>query len=73
MKAAFFNNTADGRPRSQIAYVYAGGSLVYVACLEEIAYRRGYISSQELASLGEEMKNSSYGEYLCEVAGGESE
>jgi glucose-1-phosphate thymidylyltransferase len=44
-----------------------------IACLEEIAYRRGYISSQELASLGEEMKNSSYGEYLCEVARGESE
>jgi glucose-1-phosphate thymidylyltransferase len=44
-----------------------------IACLEEIAYRRGYISSQELASLGEEMKNSSYGEYLCEVASGESE
>ena len=43
-----------------------------IACLEEIAYRRGYISSQELASLGEEMKNSSYGEYLCEVARGES-
>ena len=39
-----------------------------IACLEEIAYRRGYISCQELASLGEEMKNSSYGEYLCEVA-----
>jgi glucose-1-phosphate thymidylyltransferase len=44
-----------------------------IACLEEIAYHRGYISSQELASLGEEMKNSSYGEYLCEVARGESE
>ena len=43
-----------------------------IACLEEIAYRRGYISSQKLASLGEEMKNSSYGEYLCEVARGES-
>jgi len=43
-----------------------------IACLEEIAYRRGYISSQELASFGEEMKNSSYGEYLCEVARGES-
>jgi glucose-1-phosphate thymidylyltransferase len=42
-----------------------------IACLEEIAYRRGYISSQQLASLGEEMKNSSYGEYLCEVARGE--
>jgi glucose-1-phosphate thymidylyltransferase len=44
-----------------------------IACLEEIAYRRGYISSQELASQGEEMKNSSYGEYLCEVARGESQ
>ncbi len=44
-----------------------------VACLEEVAYRRGYISSQELASLGEEMKSSSYGEYLCEVARGESQ
>jgi glucose-1-phosphate thymidylyltransferase len=44
-----------------------------IACLEEIAYRRGYISSGQLASLGEEMKNSSYGEYLCEVARGEGE
>jgi glucose-1-phosphate thymidylyltransferase len=43
-----------------------------IACLEEIAYRRGYISSQELASMAEEMKNSSYGEYLREVARGAS-
>jgi len=43
-----------------------------IACLEEIAYRKGYISSQQLAALGEEMKNSSYGEYLCEVARGEN-
>ncbi|HEY5659091.1 MAG TPA: glucose-1-phosphate thymidylyltransferase RfbA [Myxococcota bacterium] len=43
-----------------------------IACLEEIAYRKGYISREKLASLGEEMKNSRYGDYLCAVARGES-
>ena len=35
-----------------------------IACLEEIAYRMGYISEEELESLASSMKNSSYGDYL---------
>jgi glucose-1-phosphate thymidylyltransferase len=43
-----------------------------IACLEEIAYRKGWISRDALAKLGEEMKNSSYGAYLRRVAAGET-
>jgi len=44
-----------------------------IACLEEIAFRRGWISRDELDALGAEMKNSSYGEYLRRIASGELE
>lgn len=40
-----------------------------VACPEEIAYRMGYISRDQLASLGEIMKKNSYGQYLLRLAG----
>ena len=36
-----------------------------VACIEEVAYVKGFISSDELAALGEEI-GSDYGEYLLE-------
>ena len=42
-----------------------------IACLEEIAYRRGWITRDALAALGAEMKNSSYGDYLRRIASGE--
>jgi len=38
-----------------------------IACLEEIAYRMGYISRNELESLASSMKNSSYGDYLRRI------
>jgi glucose-1-phosphate thymidylyltransferase len=38
-----------------------------VACLEEIAYRRGYISDDELERLAVAMKGNSYGGYLLQV------
>jgi glucose-1-phosphate thymidylyltransferase len=41
-----------------------------IACLEEIAFRQGYISRGDLARVGEEMKNSQYGEYLARLARG---
>ena len=44
-----------------------------IACLEEIAFRKGWIAREMLAALGAEMKNSSYGEYLCRIASGELE
>jgi glucose-1-phosphate thymidylyltransferase len=35
-----------------------------VACLEEIAYRQGYIDAAQLRELSARMGKSSYGEYL---------
>ena len=40
-----------------------------VACPEEIAYRMGYISCNELIKMGEVMKKNGYGEYLLQLAG----
>ena len=42
-----------------------------IACVEEIAFRKGWISRDALAALGAEMKNSSYGDYLRRIASGE--
>jgi glucose-1-phosphate thymidylyltransferase len=39
-----------------------------VACLEEIAYRNGYISREQLLKLAEPLKKNNYGEYLIRVA-----
>ena len=39
-----------------------------IACLEEIAFRQGYIDRDELAKLGEQMGKSSYSAYLLRLA-----
>ncbi len=39
-----------------------------IACLEEIAFREGWISRDDLARLGAEMKNSAYGDYLVRLS-----
>lgn len=39
-----------------------------VACLEEIAFRRGWIDRQTLLSLAEPMKKNDYGKYLIRLA-----
>jgi len=39
-----------------------------VACLEEIAFRRGYIGREELLALAHAMKNNDYGRYLVRLA-----
>ena len=38
-----------------------------VACPEEIAYRQGFISEEELLALAEPLKKSGYGEYLSRL------
>jgi glucose-1-phosphate thymidylyltransferase len=40
----------------------------YIACIEEIAWRRGFISAEQLAALGEELKMTDYGQYLLSLA-----
>ena len=39
-----------------------------VACLEEIAYRQGNLSREDLSRLGEGLKKNSYGQYLLQLA-----
>jgi glucose-1-phosphate thymidylyltransferase len=39
-----------------------------VACLEEIAYRKNYISSNQLKMLAEPLKKNGYGQYLLKLA-----
>ena len=40
----------------------------YIACLEEIAYRMGYIGRDELLARSVELKKTDYGQYLREIA-----
>lgn len=39
----------------------------YIACLEEIAYRKNYISKEQLVKLAEPMLKNDYGKYLMKV------
>ena len=39
-----------------------------VACLEEIAYRMGYISHEQLIELAQPLKKNGYGQYLLRIA-----
>ncbi|MFO7842794.1 MAG: glucose-1-phosphate thymidylyltransferase RfbA [Bacteroidales bacterium] len=39
-----------------------------IACLEEIAYKTGFINKQQLIKLSEDLKNNQYGEYLLKIA-----
>ena len=39
-----------------------------IACLEEIAFRSGWISAEQLRGLGREMAKNAYGQYLLQLA-----
>ncbi|MCR5197265.1 MAG: glucose-1-phosphate thymidylyltransferase RfbA [Prevotella sp.] len=39
-----------------------------VACLEEIAFKKGWIDNEQLIKLAEPMKKNSYGQYLLQLA-----
>ncbi|WP_406531946.1 glucose-1-phosphate thymidylyltransferase RfbA [Methanobrevibacter sp.] len=41
---------------------------LYIACLEEIAYLKGYISKEQLLKTAEELKKTDYGQYLFKLA-----
>jgi glucose-1-phosphate thymidylyltransferase len=43
---------------------------LYVSCLEEIAYKLGFIDCEQLLKLAESMKATEYGRYLYDVANG---
>jgi len=41
---------------------------MYISCIEEIAYRRGFITKEQLKAIGEELKMTDYGKYILEIA-----
>ncbi len=43
---------------------------LYVSCIEEIAYKRGFIDRDQLLKLAEPLMKTNYGKYLVEVAEG---
>ena len=44
---------------------------LYVSCIEEIAYRKGYISKEELFTLAQPLLKTDYGQYLLKIYRGE--
>ena len=43
---------------------------LYISCIEEIAFRRGFITKEQLLVLAEPLLKTEYGKYLTEVAKG---
>lgn len=41
---------------------------MYVSCIEEIAFKRGFITAEQLKELAKPLMKSDYGKYLVEVA-----
>ena len=39
----------------------------YVSCLEEIAWRQGFIDTEQLRKNGENLKMTAYGEYISSL------
>lgn len=44
----------------------------YVSCIEEIAWRRGFITAEQLRALGKELDKTEYGQYLISLAEGKT-
>ena len=40
----------------------------YISCIEEIAYRRGFITAEQLLAIGEKLSMTDYGKYLISIA-----
>lgn len=43
---------------------------LYISCIEEIAYKRGFIDKEQLLKLAQPLLKTAYGQYLVEVAEG---
>ncbi len=43
---------------------------LYISCIEEIAYKRGFITKEQLVALAQPLLKTAYGKYMLEVAEG---
>lgn len=41
---------------------------LYIACIEEIAYRMGYINKEELILLAQPLLKTDYGKYMIRIS-----
>jgi glucose-1-phosphate thymidylyltransferase len=39
----------------------------YIACLEEISYRKGWISAEQVRKLAKPLMKTGYGKYLIDI------
>lgn len=43
---------------------------LYISCIEEIAYKKGFINKEQLFKLAEPLSKTTYGQYLVDIANG---
>ncbi|MFK7900792.1 MAG: glucose-1-phosphate thymidylyltransferase, partial [Cyclobacteriaceae bacterium] len=53
---------------SQFVQVIEERQGLSIGCIEEVAYRMGYISKEQLKKLAEPLVKSGYGKYMMEIA-----
>ena len=52
---------------SQFVEVIQNRQGLKISCIEEIAYRKGFIDKEQLIKLAEPIRKSGYGEYLLKL------
>ena len=61
--------TYDGlQEASQFVNIIQKRQGLYVSCIEEIAYRRGFIDREQLLRLAQPLMKTEYGQYLQAIA-----
>ena len=55
---------------ADFVYAFQKRQGLYISCIEEIAYKRGFISKEQLIELAQPLLKTDYGKYLMEVAEG---
>jgi glucose-1-phosphate thymidylyltransferase len=66
--SAYEKLLGDGS-RLGIKFTYKGQPRqgFYISCLEEIAWRRGFINGEQLKTIGENLKMTDYGQYILSL------
>lgn len=60
-------NPKDLLKASEFISIIQDRQSTYIACLEEIAFRKGFISRKKLKLLGIQQKNTAYGKYILSI------
>ena len=55
---------------ADFVYAFQKRQGLYISCIEEIAYKKGFISKEQLIELAQPLLKTEYGKYLIDVAEG---